>query len=201
MNIAVLMLVVGEFEGAELSVASAQAYCTRHGYDLIVNRELIREEVSPNWNKILWLKAVLPQYDAVLLLDADTMCAGQDIPLEPFLSDGITASRISEGADKFCYGVVLFRNTAAVIELIDNVLTEPDAFLYLAGRQESEPFNRLLAKEGAPPVNRLPRHIFNAMYFRPFGYLKTNVTPETVFVHWAGGLKKDGAGGLMKEFS
>ena len=57
----------------DTSVANKQAYADRHGYDVIVDSEIIDESRPTSWSKLLAMRKYLPSYDFLFYVDVDTI--------------------------------------------------------------------------------------------------------------------------------
>lgn len=88
MKTAICTLVVGErFERLfdQYVVASWRDYCTRHGYELVVFRRLLKAlpGKSPSWQKLFILEQPeLQGFEKIIWLDADIIIAENAPPLE-----------------------------------------------------------------------------------------------------------------------
>ena len=67
---------------ARRTVANKQAYADRHGYDVIVDSEIIDESRPTSWSKLLAMRKYLPYYDYLFYVDVDTIVANVDVKLE-----------------------------------------------------------------------------------------------------------------------
>jgi hypothetical protein len=190
MKIAVFMLATPGLVGANISEANAKAYCSKWGYDFVLEETLLNEKVSAKWNKILWLIEILPQYDAVFILDADAIFVNFNVPLGEYVSDGITASLSGVDDHDICSGAMLIRNTAETRDYLTRVIEHPNAFKVIRNRHDGHVINDLLQSMDAPPLVTYPQNIFTARYIesnlnRPL----TDMTDKTMIVHWRCGYK------------
>ena len=55
------------------STANKQAYADLHGYDLIVDEDIVDKSRPASWSKLLAMRKYLPNYDFVLYIDIDTI--------------------------------------------------------------------------------------------------------------------------------
>jgi hypothetical protein len=73
MNRAIVTLAIGEHEKMlEIAAPSYRAFAKRHGWELFRATDIGRDRPPP-WYKLQALMKTLPDYDEVLLLDADTL--------------------------------------------------------------------------------------------------------------------------------
>ena len=64
-----------------------ESYARRHGYDIILHREVLSKERHPSWSKIPALKQSLEAkaYDYVVWMDDDIVITSPEIPLSSFI--------------------------------------------------------------------------------------------------------------------
>lgn len=65
----------------DLTNPSKEAYARRHGYSFLCNRAY-EADTHPSWQKIRLLQDLLPCFDAILWLDADTLVTNPAIATE-----------------------------------------------------------------------------------------------------------------------
>ena len=194
MKIAVLMLATPNCTWAEFSAKNAESYCAKYGYDFIFKTELLDPTVSAYWNKILWLAKILPDYDAVYQMDADTSFTGHH-PLDGFVTDGVASSEMNG----ICtFGNTMFASTLQVQQFLDNLISSTNAD---ETTKDGPIVHAALNKSGAPSVFLYPRHILCAFLFYYCGHRCSNVNDETVAIHWPRHLRKENWTDLMKELS
>ena len=92
------------------SIANKQAYADTHGYDVIVDGDIIDETRPTSWSKLLAMRKYLPYYDFLLYVDADTLVTNYDIKLEDIVDYGYDQVLAADRNGLNC-GVWLIRNT------------------------------------------------------------------------------------------
>jgi hypothetical protein len=65
-----------------------QAYADRHGYDVIVDGEIIDATRPTSWSKLLAMRKYLPSYDFLFYVDVDTIITNVDVRLEDIVDYG-----------------------------------------------------------------------------------------------------------------
>ena len=132
-NTCVVSIVVGEayLEAFNhYSRARLEAYCQRHGYDLKILTEPIRDLPG---KKFTWQKLLLPEcdwwrdYDQVCFMDSDILVA-KDAPVLPVISDG----KLGGVPDKLPYqmnsGVLIYQPSDAIADCFREALEDEDPF-------------------------------------------------------------------------
>jgi hypothetical protein len=112
------------------SLARLEAYCQRHGYDLKVIDQPIRDLPG---KKFTWQKLLLPElswwreYDQVCFLDSDILVA-KDAPALPVIPPG----KIGGVPDKLPYqmnsGVLIYHPDDSIASCFAEALTDTDPF-------------------------------------------------------------------------
>ena len=64
------------------SMANKQAYADLHGYDLIVDLDVVDKNRPTSWSKLLAMRKYLPDYDLLLYVDIDTIIMNPEKRLE-----------------------------------------------------------------------------------------------------------------------
>jgi hypothetical protein len=93
------MAVIGD-----VTTPSKRAYAERQGYDFHCERDYDPAS-HPSWQKIRLFYDLLPLYDAILWLDADTLVTNPEIRVEDLIGDhaGLTLSRDWSGCTEEDY--------------------------------------------------------------------------------------------------
>jgi|TARA_B100001142_G_scaffold23311_1_gene21339 hypothetical protein len=102
------------------SVANKQAYADRHGYDVIVDSEIIDESRPTSWSKLLAMRKYLPYYDYLFYVDVDTIVANVDVKLEDIVDYGYDQILAADRNGLNC-GVWLIRNTPWSLWFLDEM--------------------------------------------------------------------------------
>jgi hypothetical protein len=102
------------------SVANKQAYADRHGYDVIVDSEIIDESRPTSWSKLLAMRKYLPYYDYLFYVDVDTIIANVDVKLEDIVDYGYDQILAADRNGLNC-GVWLIRNTPWSLWFLDEM--------------------------------------------------------------------------------
>lgn len=122
MRIAILTIWADNYDKlAAITVPNMQQYCNKHGYDLLAIKIPILEDNSYGFEKIRQLKNILPDYDAVLCVDPDTIFTNYEIKIESFI-DEFNDLFISKDINSFNAGVFLIKGTKGGFDLLDKIL-------------------------------------------------------------------------------
>ncbi len=187
---------------AGVSLENAQKYCDHHGYDFIVKNSLADKEASPHWNKILWLEAVLGDYDFVFLKDCDSIFYTLKNSLEPYLKHPLSVSKQSAKGEMNT-GHLMVQNITQNKAMLRAMVCDENGLKENGGIWEQYVFNTMLAQNKISGLVAYEPHIFNAYHF----WVENNkrfystIKPDTVTVHWPGGCKTEGWVDVMKELS
>ena len=102
------------------SVANKQAYADRHGYDVIVDGEIIDDSRPTSWSKLLAMRKYLPYYDFLFYVDVDTIITNVDVKLEDIVDYGYDQILAADRNGLNC-GVWLIRNTPWSMWFLDEM--------------------------------------------------------------------------------
>ena len=102
------------------SVANKQAYADRHGYDVIVDSEVIDETRPTSWSKLLAMRKYLPSYDFLFYVDVDTIITNPEVKLEDIVDYGYDQILAADKNGLNC-GVWLIRNTPWSLWFLDEM--------------------------------------------------------------------------------
>lgn len=129
----VVSIVIGEAyleNFNRMSRARLEAYCARHGYDLKLITDPIRELPG---KKFTWQKLLLPEcpwwrdYDQMCFLDSDILIA-KDAPALPVIPPG----KLGGVPDKLPYqmnsGVLIYHPDDTIASLFEEALQDDDPF-------------------------------------------------------------------------
>ena len=105
------------------SVANKQAYADRHGYDVIVDGEIIDESRPTSWSKLLAMRKYLPYYDFLFYVDVDTIIANVEVKLEDIVDYGYDQILAADRNGLNC-GVWLIRNTPWSLWFLDEMWSQ-----------------------------------------------------------------------------
>ena len=189
MRIAVLSLATHNLSYAEISNQNSVIYCGRNGYDFISVTSL-PGGCHPMWHKIKILRETLPEYDFVLLKDADSVFIPLATPLSAFVDLEFAASRQSPKAS-LNSGHIWMKNTQRNLDMLDVVMAGPNFGLNI-GRHEEEAIENLISAGKIPWFTMLDKNMFNANVFRSGGgRIFSTIIQDTVTVHFQGHLKDD----------
>jgi len=112
----------------DLTSGVNRLYCTRRGYDIRVHREGFDSSRAMTWNKILFIRQALEDYEWVFWIDADAMFTNHDIPIEKFIQRGgdffICMDVPAQG--KFNAGVMLLRRCDFTFWMLDEIWKRND---------------------------------------------------------------------------
>lgn len=112
-------------EVGDMTALSKESYARRHGYSFLSNRRYT-SCAHPSWQKLHFVKLLLPQYAAVLWLDADTLVTNPEIVADQLAAGhkGLTVSQdwgLNDGLSPFSMGNFLLTNDARSYRLLDLV--------------------------------------------------------------------------------
>lgn len=110
----------------DVTTPSKAAYAAVRGYDFFCERHYTPDS-HPSWQKIRLLYDLLPRYDAVLWLDADTLVTNPEIRVEDLIAghSGLVVSRDWSGCSEedypkhFSMGNFVFTNSPESFKLLD----------------------------------------------------------------------------------
>lgn len=112
-------------EVGDATLPSKGAYAAARGYSFALNRHY-EAGSHPSWQKIRLLEYFLPEYDAVLWLDADTLVTNPEVSVEELLGDhpALVVSRdwstcaAADGPHHFSMGNFILRNSRESFRLL-----------------------------------------------------------------------------------
>lgn len=102
------------------SMANKQAYADYHGYDLIVDEEIIDRNRPTSWSKLLAMRKYLPDYDFMLYVDVDTIIMNPEKKLEDIVDYNYDQMLAADKNGLNC-GVWMVRNTPWMLWFIDEM--------------------------------------------------------------------------------
>ena len=108
MKIAVAQLYTSHFDDwAHIPIKNKQAYCDRHGYDLVTKRGLYDttfEERHPSWHSVKLILEILETTDIdwVFWSDVDALIMDYTVKLEKFIKPDYDMVIPSQGQGKYC---------------------------------------------------------------------------------------------------
>ena len=102
------------------STANKQAYADLHGYDLIVDEDIVDKSRPASWSKLLAMRKYLPNYDFVLYIDIDTIIMNPDRRLEDIVDFNYDQMLAADKNGLNC-GVWMLRNTPWTLWFIDEM--------------------------------------------------------------------------------
>jgi hypothetical protein len=179
------------------STANKQAYADIHGYDLIVDEDIVDKSRPTSWSKLLAMRKYLPDYDFLLYVDIDTIIMSPERKLEDIVDYRYDQMLAADTNGVNC-GVWMIRNTPWALWFIDEMWSqeqfiapkswnmlfkyEQRAFHYL---YQSAIWRRVVQGEQYPKANsvRARTKVVNACVFnsQPSFFVKGDL-----LVHLAG---------------
>jgi len=108
MKIAVAQLYTSHFDDwAHIPIKNKQAYCDRHGYDLVTKRGLYNttfEERHPSWHSVLLILETLEKtnVDWIFWSDIDALIMDQTVKLENFIDNNYNMIIGDQGRGEYC---------------------------------------------------------------------------------------------------
>jgi len=179
------------------STANKQAYADIHGYDLIVDEDIVDKSRPTSWSKLLAMRKYLPDYDFLLYVDIDTIIMSPERKLEDIVDYEYDQMLAADTNGVNC-GVWMIRNTPWALWFIDEMWSqeqfiapkswnmlfkyEQRAFHYL---YQSAIWRRVVQGEQYPKANsvRARTKVVNACVFnsQPSFFVKGDL-----LVHLAG---------------
>ncbi|GEM_PF-1944303 len=130
-NTCVAVVVIGESyrkNFADYAEARFRAYCERHGYDLKLITEPVRElpDKSLIWQKFLIRElAWWREYDQVAYVDSDVIIA-KDAPALPVIPEGKLAGVVDKLPYQMNGGLMIYQPSDAIYDLFEEVLADED---------------------------------------------------------------------------
>jgi len=109
---------------ADVSVPNIEAYCTKHGYELVKHTKLIDPALNGSWNKLKAVRQALEGADWVLWMDSDALVVDHDRTLASFVSEHCKATPFGVSTDYngLCMGVFVIRSCPWSLQLLDTLL-------------------------------------------------------------------------------
>jgi hypothetical protein len=104
----------------ETSTANKQAYADLHGYDLIVDEEIVDKNRPTSWSKLLAMRKYLPEYDFLLYVDIDIVIMNPNRRLEDIVDYNYDQMLAADANGMNC-GVWMIRNTPWSLWFIDEM--------------------------------------------------------------------------------
>ena len=102
------------------SMANKQAYADLHGYDLIVDLDVVDKNRPTSWSKLLAMRKYLPDYDLLLYVDIDTIIMNPEKRLEDIVDYDYDQILAADKNGLNC-GVWMVRNTPWMLWFIDEM--------------------------------------------------------------------------------
>ena len=102
------------------SMANKQAYADFHGYDLIVDLDIVDRNRPTSWSKLLTMRKYLPDYDFLLYVDIDTIIMNPERRLEDIVDYDYDQILAADKNGLNC-GVWMVRNTPWMLWFIDEM--------------------------------------------------------------------------------
>lgn len=133
MKTAIVTIVIGDrFRALYDRYARARFddYARRHGYDLRVITDVVRDIPG---KKLTWQKLCLGDqpwfrdYDRIACLDSDILIA-RDAPALPEVPPGRVGCVLDKGPFQINSGVLIYRPGAEIVALFEEALEDPDPF-------------------------------------------------------------------------
>jgi len=110
----------------DITSAAAKDYCVAYGYRFACYREVLDQNQSPHWSKLLALQQEFEKgEDWLLWLDADALIVQQRFRLEDILGAAENSGKnliFSQDANGICSGVFFIKNTEWSKQFIKSVL-------------------------------------------------------------------------------
>lgn len=109
---------------ANVSVPNAQAYCAKHGYELVLHDRLIDPNLNGSWNKLKAVRQALCDTDWVLWLDTDAIFTQPEYTLAELTAEFCKNKPLGISTDYngICMGVFLIRNCPWSLQLLDTLI-------------------------------------------------------------------------------
>ena len=102
------------------STANKQAYADLHGYDLIVDEDIVDRNRPTSWSKLLAMRKYLPEYDFLFYVDIDTIIMNPEQKLEDIVDYDYDQILAADKNGVNC-GVWMVRNTPWMLWFIDEL--------------------------------------------------------------------------------
>lgn len=144
---------------------SKQRYAQKHEYDFVCQTALLDSARPPAWSKILLVQKLLPHYDWVFWMDADTLVMNDQIRLENL----IDSQYIFIGSEELSVaplntGVFLVKNNPLAFQLLKDIYAQTEYIHHLWW--ENAALIALLQKEPSyqKHITLLPTRKMNAYH-------------------------------------
>lgn len=166
MRIALLTLYTPEIEPVgRLSIPNKEAYCKRHGYDLIVRTSSLDKSRHPSWSKILLLLDSIERFDVLFWTDADSLIMNPDLRVEHLIRPGndLVAAREITGVNRgrFNAGELIFSSTPRTKRFLEAVWAQTQFVEHPAWEQAA--MNDLIEKGRTDiKILEVPKRTINA---------------------------------------
>jgi len=100
---------------------SKRRYAKKHGYNFVLETSSLDPSRPPAWSKILLVEKLLPHYDWVFWVDADTVIMNDKIKLESLIDERFACLMCIQNNSIINSGVMLFKNTPHAFEFLKEI--------------------------------------------------------------------------------
>ena len=154
-------------EYGEINSRALASYAKRHGYQLLVARDILDASRHPAWSKLLLIERFLvdhPKCEWLMWIDADAVITNPNQKLEDLIDDTVDfLVAIDAGESPINTGVFLIRNCAATLEMLRLAYTKIE---YLSHPCWEQPALAKAMKECSATVRTriVSRRLFNSFH-------------------------------------
>ena len=133
------------------STANKQAYADIHGYDLIVDEDIVDRSRPTSWSKLLAMRKYLPEYDFLFYMDIDTIVMNPEKRLEDIVDFNFDQVLAADKNGVNC-GMWMVRNTPWMLWFVDELwaqeqLVAPKNVWNMLFKYEQRAFHHLYASQ------------------------------------------------------
>ena len=160
MRLALLTLYTPEVAAmARAALYNKKDYCAVHGYEHIVERELLDRTRNAMWSKPLAILKHLERFDWIFWTDIDSLILNTSIKAESFCDDNFDLV-ITQDMNGLNTGQMFFRNTPRSRKFLEDVTQQTQFLTNVWGEQAA--FIHLLQQGADLRVNVLPQQSCNS---------------------------------------
>eukprot|EP01135_Chromosphaera_perkinsii_P011896 Nk52_evm13s2531 gene=Nk52_evmTU13s2531 len=150
------------YQGVRESFQNHQKYADKHGYDLLVLTDRIKDFgiEHPTFMKVPFLQRIFRtrKYSWVWMVDFDTLVTNKNIKLESIIDDNFDVVMTKDG-NGLNAGSMLFKNSDWTMRFLDDVLSRRHWGFY----EEQSPMKEiLLSPEGEKHLKVIPQRTMNS---------------------------------------
>ncbi len=167
MKLAILVPACEKFEELyNFILPNKLEYCSRHNYDLLRSTRKYNGESIP-FGKLDYIKEILPSYDWLWLLGADTIHMNMNISAEEFI-DNDYKMVIGRDVNNINFDSCLLKNSPWTIEYITYILSQYDHYKHDKWQEQQCVIDSL--DSNREHIKIIPQKSFNSYVYGWYGY-------------------------------